>query len=63
MVKTYPAMFSHLFLFSNDQRNRSNSSYKPTPNDESEPSWLEPQLELKYFQFGLAQLGSAWLGS
>ena len=29
-------------------------------SDESKPSWLEPQLELKYFRLSLAQLGLVW---
>ena len=33
------------------------SIFDHLPNsDESEPSWLEPELELKDFQLGLAQL-------
>ena len=28
----------------------------PTISDESEPSWLKPELELKIFQLGSAQL-------
>ena len=60
--KDLPVMFVHLLMCTLCmailvlKTEGSTLIFKPDISDESEPSWLEPELELKDFQLGSARL-------